>query len=82
MTNDVIEFIGKSYGLRVLNFGEGLGRINVASNKLNSLLVDDNGRFTSKEAQSVDENIFYFIAPAEFRLSDEALMEKILREVQ
>ena len=82
MTNDAIEFNGKSYGLRVLDFGEDWGTYQVASHNLNALLIDDAGRYTSSEAQFVDEQIFYFIAPAEFRLSDEALRTKILREVQ
>ena len=82
MTNDAIEFMGKSYGLRVLDFGEDWGTLSVASHNLNELLIDDAGRYTSSEAQSVDEQIFYFITPAEFRLSDEVLTTKILREVQ
>ncbi|MBK8465694.1 MAG: hypothetical protein IPL32_07675 [Chloracidobacterium sp.] len=82
MTNDAIEFNGKSFGLRVLDFGEDWGTCRVASHNLNQLLMDETGQYISREAQSVDEHIFYFIAPAEFRLSDEALTTKILREVQ
>lgn len=82
MTNDAIEFMGKSYGLRVVDFGEKWGTLSVASRNLNERLIDDNGQYVSSEAQSVDEQIFFFIAPAEFRLSDEALTTKILKEVQ
>ena len=82
MTNDAIEFNGKSYGLRVLDFGKDWGTNCVASRNLNALLIDEDGQYTSSEAQSVDEQIFYFIAPAEFRLTDGALSTKILREFQ
>ncbi len=82
MIDDAIEFNGKSYGLRVLDFGESWGTYRVASRNLNQLLMDDTGQYTSSEAQFVDEQIFYFIAPAEFRLSDEALKTKILKAVQ
>jgi hypothetical protein len=82
MTNDAIEFNGRSYGLRVLDFGDELGTNYVASRSLNELLINDAGQYTSCEAESVDEQIFFFIAPAEFRLSDEALTTKILRDVQ
>ena len=38
MTDDAIEFNGKSYGLRVLNLGEVWGTNRVASRNLNNLL--------------------------------------------
>ena len=82
MNNDTANFMGKSYGLRALDFGGEWGVLSVASHDLNALLIDDSGQYTSNEAQTLDEGIFYFIAPAEFGLSDELLTTKILREIK
>jgi hypothetical protein len=82
MTNDAIQFNGKWYGLRLLDFGEDWGNYFVASRHLDCLLVDETGRYISSEARTVDEEIFYFISPAEFRLSDAVLTAKILKEIQ
>ena len=81
MQYDSIEFKGRSYRLRTLDFGEDFGVYNVASLHLDRLLVDELGSYTSREAKFVDEQIFYFIPPSQFRLSDEKLRSTILSEI-
>lgn len=81
MRNDSIEFKGRRYRLRTIDFGGELGVLNVASELLDELLFDSTGQYRSKEAESVDEQIFYFIPNASFRLSDDKLRNKILAEI-
>lgn len=81
MQIDSIEFKGRSYRIRTLDLGKEFGINNVASEHLNDLLIDSTGRYESREAESIDEQIFYFVPPASFRLSDERLRRKILAEI-
>ena len=53
----------------------------MASEHLNNLLFDRAGQYLSKEEDPIDEQIFYFVPPASFRLSDEKLRTKILAEI-
>lgn len=82
MRNDSIEFRGRSYRLRTIDFGGELGVLRVASEHLDELLIDSTGQYISKEAESVDEQIFYFIPAASFRLSDDKLRTKVLSEIR
>ncbi len=81
MKVDSITFCGRPYRLRTLDFGIEFGSNNVASEHLNGLLIDSNGQYRSREAESVDEQIFYFVPAALFRLSDDKLRRKILAEI-
>lgn len=81
MRYDSIEFRGRSYRLRTLDFGKEFGVYNVASEHLNDLLIDATGQHRSEEAESIDEQIFYFVPAASFRLSDDKLRTKILAEI-
>ncbi|MEZ5424407.1 MAG: hypothetical protein R2682_15100 [Pyrinomonadaceae bacterium] len=81
MQNDLIEFNGCSYRIRILDLGKEFGISNVASEQLNDLLMDSTGQHRSKEAESVDEQIFYFVPTSSLKLSDEELRAKILADV-
>lgn len=81
MRNALIEFSGRSYRIRTIDFGGDFGVLNVASEHLNELLFDSTGQYRSEEAESVDEQIFYFIPSASFGLSDEKLRRKVLNEI-
>ncbi len=81
MRIDSIEFRGRPYRIRTIDFGGEFGVLNVASEHLNELLVNSTGHFRSSEGESVDEQIFYFIPAASFRLSDDKLRKKILAEI-
>lgn len=78
---DSIEFNGRLYKTRIIDFGEDWGVFKVASRHLDHLLVDKRGSYTTEDARFVDEQIFYFIAPARFRLSDKRLKDRILWEI-
>lgn len=81
MKYDSIKFKGRSYRLRSLDFGSEFGVYNIASEHLNALLIDPTGQYRSREAESIDEQIFYFVPAASFRLSDDKLRTKKLAEI-
>lgn len=80
-TYDSVEFQGRIYKLRLIDFRPEWGRYFVASTQLNQLLYDHNTGYTSDEARSVDELIFYFIPTHYFKLSDFRLRKKIPDEI-
>lgn len=81
MRTDSISFKGRPYRIRTLDFGGEFGINNIASEHLNELLIDSTGQYRSNEAESVDEQIFFFVPAASFRLSDDKLRTKILAEI-
>lgn len=81
MMKDAVEFKGRRYALRLLDFGEHWGKHFVASIHLEHLLLDENWGYTCEEARYVDELIFYFVPAHYFRLSDDDLRDKILEEI-
>ena len=70
-TETIIKFNSRRYKARVLNVGD-LGFVNICSEALNRLLVTREGDYISDEAKFVDQQIFYFVNPAYFKLSDQA----------
>lgn len=81
MYKDYVEFNGRRYVLRLIDFGLEWGNYFVGSAQLLSLLWDDDSGYTSDEAERVDELIFYFIPTHYFKLSDAELRDKILGEI-
>lgn len=81
MYKDYVEFNGRLYALRLIDFGPEWGIYFVGSAQLLSLLWDDDSGYTSDEAQWVDELIFYFIPTHYFKLSDDELRDRILSEI-
>ena len=82
MRSDSIEFNKRSYRIRNLDFGAEFGISNVASEHLNDLLMDSAGQYKSREAESVDAQIFYFVSTASLTLSDDKLRTKVLSEIR
>lgn len=76
-----IEFAGKQYALRLIDFGVDWGTYCVGSTQLLNLLIDEGSRYTSDEARRVDEEIFYFIPVHYYRFSDSRLKSMILSEI-
>ena len=82
MRSDSIEFNKRWYRIRTLDFGVEFGINNVASEHLNDLLMDSTGQYRSREAESVDEQVFYFVPTTSLRLSDNELRSKVLGEIR
>lgn len=77
----MIRFNKRNYSTRSLRFPL-LGELTVASTVLNDRLMTKDGGYVSKEAQYIDEQIFYFIPPCDFKLDDRDLARKIVRELR
>lgn len=73
MNIDYITFNKKRYKLRIIEHPI-LGLVNIATTKLGAkLLIDDD--YANDEAEFVDEQIYFFIEPRQFGLSDERLLQ-------
>lgn len=79
-TETTIKFNNRNYKIRMLNVRDA-GLVNVGSAALNRLLVSGEGSYVSDEAKYTDDQIYYFISPASFKLSDKKLAYKILEEM-
>ena len=81
MPKDGVEFKGRNYALRLIDFGENWGNYFVGSMHLEYLLINEDQSYTCNEARSVDELIFYFVPAHYFKLSDAKIRDKILDEI-
>ena len=79
-TYESIIFNDRTYKGRRINI-EGYGNYLVASRSLSNNLLDENYNYKSEEAKQVDENIFFFINPVDFKLSDALLAQTILKSL-
>jgi hypothetical protein len=79
-TYEYIAFNNKVYKGRRVKI-KGWGNYLVASTLLNRKLMDTNSNYTSTEAKRVDEGIFFFINPNDFKLSDKYLARIILKSL-
>lgn len=79
-TETTIKFNKRNFKVRMLNIMD-LGLVNICSTVLNRLLVSAEGEYVSEEAKYIDDQIFYFISPSDFRLPDKELACKILKDI-
>lgn len=76
----IIIFQNKKYKSRQLQI-TGWGNYYVASTRLERMLFDQNGRYKSEEAKNIDEQIFFYIKPFQFKLRDKELGKEILKDL-
>ncbi|MDD3772400.1 MAG: hypothetical protein RBT46_08180 [Weeksellaceae bacterium] len=62
-------------------YSEIYGEVLLASEKLNASLLDDKGAYINKEAEIIDEQIFYFVPDNYFSLNEKVLIKKIEAEI-
>ena len=79
-TETNIKFNNRNYKARILDI-EDHGIVNICSDALNRLLLTSEGDYVSAEAKFVDQQIFYFVNPIHFKLSNKALGAIILKEM-
>lgn len=77
---EIINFQNKEFKAREIDFPE-MGIALVATNSLNELLLDKNGRYVSNEAVLIDESIFYFVEEAEIELNSNELINLITSNI-
>jgi predicted membrane protein len=74
----LITFEGKDYKIREI-FVKTIGWVNIATTSLNEALFGK-GFYSSKEAQSIDEQIFYFVEENQIDLSRSVINELVYEE--
>ena len=79
-TYESICYNQKEYKGRRLDI-PGWGNYLVASTILESKIVDSNYEFVSKEAENVDEEIFFYIHPSDYKKTDSILALTILKSL-
>ena len=57
------------------------GLVTVSTTSLGDLLFNDETGYPSKEAEVIDENIFFFVAENEINLSDKELAKVVLKSL-
>jgi hypothetical protein len=78
-TTDYVEFQNRLYKLRSLYINEDWGGPYwIGSAHLQSLVWNDQYGWPSREAQQLDEQIFFYIPIHWFKLSDDDLRDMIL----
>jgi len=78
---DTIEFQNKDFKVRKIELPE-FGNVLISTNSLNELLLNDDGNYTSDEAEAVDEEIFYFVEDNEIEHSEKELIKLVTLEVR
>ena len=75
----IIKFQGFKYPIREISFPFGIRTIGVE--KLNDVLMNENGGYVSEEARIIDEHIFYFVAKKNFYLTAKKLSLNIIAQL-
>lgn len=75
-----IHFNNQQFQSKIL-YSRKYGEILIASEKLNPILSSLEGDYINKEAQTIDEQIFYFVPEHYFNFSEKDLIQKIETEV-
>ena len=86
MNNQInyIKFQNKDYPTRDINLPEdifpGYGIITIATTDLSNQLLKNGEEYVSKEAESIDETIYFFVEPTEIELEEDILLSILIRE--
>jgi hypothetical protein len=78
---DKIEFKNQEFKVREIEIPES-GVVLISTNSLNEILLNSEGSYTSEEARTIDEQVFYFVEENEIEYSDEELINLITIEVR
>ncbi len=77
----IITFQNQNFKGREIEISE-FGNVLISTNSLNKLLMNEDGSYSSNEAQVVDEQIFYFVEDHEIDLDEEVLIKAIALELK
>lgn len=69
---DSIKYENSWHKIRVLEHME-FGKVSFGSTHLSNKIISEFGEPISKEAEKIDEQIYFYLSPSLFRLSDEEL---------
>lgn len=77
---DVIKFQNREYKLREIELPE-VGSVSISTANLNNALMNNGNNYVSKEAQSIDEEVYFFVEENEIELNDVDLINLISSQV-
>lgn len=77
---DTIRFENKVFKIRKIDLPE-FGNILISTTNLNQLLMNEDGGYTSGEAEIVDEQIFYFVDENEIEYEQDKLIKMLSRQL-
>jgi hypothetical protein len=75
-----IKFQSKNYPIRQIELPE-FDTVNISINSLNNKLLDEYGSYFSPEANTIDEQIFFFVEDDEIYLPNEQLKNLVINQV-
>lgn len=73
---DTISFNKKEYPVRAIDM-PNYGSVLISTEALNASLMNEDGSYKNKEANYVDEQIFFFVEESDLKLSIKKLITKI-----
>ncbi|GMO44304.1 MAG: hypothetical protein Pg6C_06190 [Treponemataceae bacterium] len=79
MAHDFFELNGTQYAARVITL-ENNENVVVSTSDLNDALFDNQGQYISDQAQSIDEQIFFFVGNDEIDMPEVQLSKLVFRE--
>lgn len=80
MEHGIIRFNEMNYPARSVTLPE-FGKVVLSTTMLNSALLNENYSYTSKEAQQIDEGIFYFVEEEQLGLEENELIALLISEI-
>jgi hypothetical protein len=76
-----VTFRNTEFEIKHLNL-DNFGEVTIAQTALSELLILNGRSYRSEEARLLDEQIFYYVEPDEFNLSDKELAALIMNQIQ
>lgn len=73
---DTIKFKNKEYKLREIELPE-LGNVFISTTSFNDALLNNGSDFVSKEAQIIDEEIYFFVEENEIEFNEADLVKLV-----
>jgi len=77
----MVTYKNKSYPTRVIDL-PSFDEVLISVTSLNETLLLENGEYASKDAEKIDDEIFYFVDDNQISLSDNELRELLIIEVR
>ncbi|MFN8436685.1 MAG: hypothetical protein U0V72_03510 [Cytophagales bacterium] len=76
---NTIKFQNVEYKVREIELPQ-LGNVFISTSTLNDALMNNGNDYVSEEAQSIDENIFYYIEESEIELNEADLIKLVSQQ--
>lgn len=76
---DIINFQNKEFKVREIELPD-LGNVFISTANLNDALMNNGSDYISKEAQNIDEQIYFFVEENEIELTEKDLVKLVILE--